>query len=134
MKKLFLICSLLLGCGSIQLMAQAPYTGGSGDGYAGNFFEYFRGDPPGLTGPALNVFPNPVQRGNPAMVRAEGVAYKVELLVYTPTGQRLARYVSWEAREAYVQELTTSQWPVGVYLIEVRFDGKARRAKLFICE
>jgi hypothetical protein len=110
--------------------AQTPYTGGSGDGYGRTEFIYIHGDPPGFV--PSQIYPTVIGVGETFTVRMEGIRTKVEIIVRTSEGKFVHRNVAWEIGETYEQRIGTEGWAAGLYLVEVRIDGRAYLHKLIV--
>lgn len=109
---------------------QTPYSGGSGDGYGRVEFGFIGGDP-GLFVPSL-IYPSLVGEGESITVRAEGVRNKLEIIVHTLTGAFQHRNVAWGIVGTHEQKIGIDGWAAGVYVVDVRVDGRAYRHKLIV--
>lgn len=132
MKKLLLLAICSLGLVA-PAWAQAPYTGGEGDGYDSHSFVVNKGNPP-VQEPLVRVYPTALLQGNSLEVQVEHVRNKVEVRLFSLQGQMLRRSVAWQVFGTYTTVFDPGEVAAGTYLLKVVVDGKVSMEKITILQ
>ena len=120
---------LLLIAGFAQ--AQAPYMGGSGDGYArGEAIAMIDWDPSELD--SVDVFPTVLSPGTTLVVSARDVQNRLTVRIFDDQGRLIAQSDEWNVDGAMVLPFATDRWAAGAYMVEVRRDSRAGTRKIVV--
>ena len=113
MKKYILLLGLSLFMGSL-LYAQAPFTGGKGDGYASvSLTSAATGIAP-TDSYSLQAFPNPVKAGSSIQITASPrLAGVITITCWDLHGKPVHRQVT----NTFPLELSTAGWAKGTYVL-----------------
>ena len=113
MKYLMLIGFLLA---AFSLHAQAPYTGGEGDGYARVSLEISNTQPP--TEFQFDIARTTVGNETVFEIRLNGLQTTPQLEVFDAAGRRVQQWQG-EGADAVTIEFTTHNWASGAYLFRL---------------
>lgn len=111
--------------------AQAPYLGGSGDGYArGEAIAFVEWNPEDLD--SVAVFPTVLAPGTSLNVSAREVQNRLMVIVRDAQGRLIAQSTRWDVGGATVMLFSTEGWAAGAYLVEVRRDARSETRKVVV--
>jgi hypothetical protein len=131
MKRIYLISAWLVVffLGATSLPAQAPFTGGLGDGYAQVSLSVgMSTEEASLKG--IRLAPSPLPAGTPLWLTQEGqLLQEGELKLFDPSGRQL---FSCQVPERVRQAIALPPLPAGLYLIELKGAQGQLHRKLLI--
>lgn len=116
LKYLFAIGFLL---SAFALHAQAPYTGGEGDGYASTSLSISE---PGTSEFQFDIATTEVAGETIFELSISGLATPGRLEVFDAAGRRIQQW-SFDAPQEITLEVPTSQWASGAYIFRLEVNG-----------
>lgn len=122
-----LLAFLVICLGAFSVKAQAPYTGGSGSGYASTGLSV------AVVAPSVGISlsPSPAYAGAALTLQVHGLQNKLEVRIWDPAGRLLTRERHWGVSGSLSLALTAPA-TVGVYLVECLIDGQSQVQKLIV--
>lgn len=113
--------------------AQAPYLGGSGDGYAkGEAIAFVDWDPVELD--SVDVFPTVLSPGTMLVVSVNDVQNRLTVRVMDAKGRLVAQADQWNVDGAKLIQFATDRWAAATYMVEVRRDSRTETRKIVVQE
>jgi hypothetical protein len=124
-----ILCLVLASAG--HAWSQAPYLGGSADGYAQSSTRFMLNWDP-VEEDSIRLFPSPLRKGETAHVAVLNVQGKLEVILQNAHGATLWQNILWGAQEQSFMDIPTEKLTPGTYLVEVRCDGNTQTRKLIV--
>ncbi len=117
------LIALTLGLGlALQGKAQAPYTGGAGDGYAHAGTTVQVGEAP-VTEARAELGMREEDGQWTVLLQYEGVETSVEVEVYDLRGRRLTHWTT-TAQGGWEEQHPLRNWPGAVYIFRIKIDDQ----------
>lgn len=110
-------------------LAQSPYAGGNGGGYAMTNWKV-----PLVLESEVQLFPTQVAPGNQIQILAQDLKNKLDIRIVDLLGHEIWRNVEFGLQGEQVRYLVVPSISQGIYLVDVRRDGRQKVFQIKVIE